>query len=526
MTADADDCDVLVVGAGPVGLLLAGLLAEDGRTVTVVDAAPGSYRLPRAAVIDDEVLRIFQAARIDAEILADAQVQQTVTFLTEDGLPIDILRPNRGPFGHPPMVSIHQPSIERTLATRIGELPGVSLHWDSRVEAVDRAAEHADAWVRPTDGGRRRRIRARYVVGCDGAGSAVRAQIGASFGGTSFAQRWIVLDTLVDRPLARAPHPIFLGDPTRPTVCLPMSPGRHRWEFMLRPGEDPDPLLRPERIQALVRPWSDGATVEIERAVVYTFHARTASHWRSGRVLLAGDAAHVMPPFVGQGFSSGARDAGNLAWKLAAVLRGAPDALLDSYERERRPHVHQMQRLAVRWGAALQTVDPRVARFRDRVLPALERAGVMEWVRENVKPLPTYPAGAFATAPHRLPFRRAVGALFPQPIVDDPVGSPRRLDELLGPGWAVVAASPDAAAPFAGDVGCVLALGRDAHDHGPLRAWLDRHGVSWVLLRPDRYVFAAGTTGDAAAAIVALRSWVGSTAAPATVEPRRLAVAR
>lgn len=523
---DPVDCDVLVVGAGPVGALLACLLGDLGVSVIVVDESEGTYDLPRAAVVDDEVLRIFQAVGVDDEVLAAAQAQRTITYRTATGRPIEILRPDRGPFGHPPLVSIHQPTIERTLVARLAEIPGAELRWGTRLEAIDRAAEHVDAWVRPAAGGRRERVRSRFLVGCDGAASAVRGRIGAAFDGSTFAQRWIVVDALVDRPVAHAPHPHFVGDPQRPTVSLPMSPGRHRWEFMLQPGEDADPLLRPTHLRGLMRPWTDGAPVEIERAVVYVFHARTASHWRRGRVFLAGDAAHVMPPFVGQGFSSGARDAGNLAWKLAAVLRGAPDALLDSYERERRPHVTQMQRMAVRWGGILQTTKPRTAMARDRILPALERIGILEWIRENVKPLPTYPSGAFARRPHRLPFRRGIGALFPQPVVTEVAGGEVRLDELLGRGWALITADAQPAAAFAGRVERVVVLGRDLSDpSGAVGDWLTRHGATWALLRPDRYVFAAGGPAEVPRAVEALRALVGGGASPPDCAAPREAVA-
>ena len=305
----------------------------------------------------------------------------------------------------------------------------MELRWGQRLEVVDAAAEHVTAWVRPVEGGRARPLRARYLVACDGARSAVRSRLQIPFGGSTFAQPWLVVDGLVDRPLAKVPHPHFVGDTTRPAVTLPMSPGRHRWEWMLQPNEPPQPLLEHDRIRELIAPWLTDERVEIERAVVYTFHARNASRWRAGRVLLAGDAAHVTPPFVGQGFCSGARDAANLAWKLDAVLRGAPARLLDTYEAERRPHVRSMQNFAIRWGGIVQTRRPRGGVLRDARLRGLERSGALDWIEQRAKPVPTYGAGAFAATPHRLPFRRAVGSLFPQPD---------RLDNRLGPGWAAV----------------------------------------------------------------------------------------
>jgi 3-(3-hydroxy-phenyl)propionate hydroxylase len=242
---------------------------------------------------------------------------------------------------------------------------------------------------------------------------------------------------------------------------------------MIHPGEDQAAFLKPARIRELMAPWITDEDVEVERAVVYTFHARTSARWRSGRVLLAGDAAHVMPPFVGQGFSSGARDAGNLAWKLDAVLNGAPDSLLDSYEAERRPHVTSMQRLAVRWGGVVQTTNPIVGRIRDGVMELLDRSGALRFISDQAKPRPRYRTGAFA---------HGGGRLFPQP---------QGLDEKLGRGWAVVASTAAAAAAW-----------RDAGLHVVEHP----HEQEWSLLRPDRFVFASG---EVPAALHALRTTVG-----------------
>jgi 3-(3-hydroxy-phenyl)propionate hydroxylase len=468
------DADVLICGLGPVGQLLALLLGDLGVQTIAVDEASEPYNLPRAAVVDDEVLRIFQAAGVDEAILADAQVQQAVSYVTARGRAIESFRPVHGELGHPPLVSIHQPWMEHTMVAALKDRPGVELRWGQRVETIDRRAEHVSAWVRPAGGGRTHELRARYLVGCDGARSAIRSRLQIPFGGFTFTQRWLVVDALIDRPVAKAPHPHFVGDTNRPIVTLPMSPGRHRWEWMIHPGEDQARFLDRGRIRELLAAWITDERVEIERAVVYTFHARTAARWRSGRVLLAGDAAHVMPPFVGQGFSSGARDAGNLAWKLDAVLHGAPERLLDSYEAERRPHVTSMQRLAVRWGGVVQTTNPTVGRIRDGAMELLDRSGALRLISDRAKPRPRYRTGAFA---------HGGGRLFPQPD---------GLDEKLGRGWAVVASTTAAAAAW-----------RDAGLHVVEHP----HERDWTLLRPDGYVFA---TGEVPAALHALRTTVGN----------------
>ena len=486
------DCDVLICGLGPVGQLLALLLRGFGVDTIAVDEAHAPYDLPRAAVVDDEVLRIFQAAGVDEQISANAQVQRGASYVTANGRTIQVFRLEHSELGHPPLMSIHQPSMERAMVDALQELGDVDLRWGRRVETIDRSAEQVTAWIRPVEGGRAEPLVARYLVGCDGGCSAVRGRLQIPFGGSTFAQRWLVVDTLVDRPLAKVPHPLFVGDTSRPIVTLPMSPGRHRWEWMLHPGEDQAPFLEPARIRDLLEPWITDEQVEVERAVVYTFHARAAERWRAGRVLLAGDAAHVMPPFVGQGFSSGARDAGNLAWKLDAVLSGAPPRLLDTYDAERRPHVTSMQKLAVRWGGVVQTANPLVGLVRDATIELLDRTGALDWIQERAKPLPTYGAGAFAFTPRRLPFRRSVGSLFPQPD---------RLDERLGRGWAVVSRSVDATRAWREAGLHVVDLAGDG--------WLSEHGAGWALLRPDRFVFACGGAEELPQALHALRTTVG-----------------
>jgi len=482
------DYDVLVCGLGPVGQLLTLLLGDHGVRTLAFDRAPDPYPLPRAAVIDDEVLRIFQSVGLDDAVLADAQIQPRASIVTAAGQAVEVLAAQTGRLGHPPLVSINQPAMERTMLEALATRSTVELRRGLTLDVVDRRADRVDAYLRPVDGGRSERISARWLVGCDGSGSAVRARMQIPFKGQTAPQRWIVVDAKVDRPLRKVPHPHFVGRAERPIVTLPMSPGRHRWEWMLHPGEDPAPFLEAEAIRLAVGEWLDSEQAEIERAAVYTFHTRTADRWRRGRVLLAGDAAHVMPPFAGQGFSSGARDAANLAWKLAAVLDGTPDALLDTYEQERRPHVAAMQRTANLMGGFVQATSPGRVRLRDAWLGAIDGTRVQRWLASNVKPLPTYGAGAFAVRPHRLAPRRTVGTLFPQTD---------RLDDHLPLGWAAVA-TDDVARTLLQDEGVIVV------DPAADGDWLTARGLSWALLRPDRFVFAAGGLDDIAEAC---REW-------------------
>lgn len=463
-------CDVLVCGLGPVGQLLALMLGRRGVSVIAVDESPEPFDLPRAAVVDDEVLRIFQTAGIRGQILRDCQVQDQVTFVPGRGPALTLLEPDGTLQGQHGLVSIHQPSMEKTITEAAAAQPTVSIRRGVRLESFTDEGSGVEASVLDVETGAAEAIQAKWLVGCDGANSRVRQLLGVEFGGSTFRQRWLVVDVKLDRPLAKVPHPHFFGNPERPIVSLPMSPGRHRWEWMLHPGEDPEPFLDPGGIRARVDPWLEGEEATVERAVIYTFQRRTAARWRKGRALLAGDAAHLMPPFAGQGFSSGARDVANLSWKLEAVLNQAPESLIDSYEAERRPHLEAMSRLAVTLGSFVQTADRKVALLRDALLRATEITGLSSWGRKRVKPLPAYGDGAFAVPPAKLPFNRLVGSHYPQSS-DGSDGPPE---------WKALCRSESDARKF-----------REAGIEARCSETEPRE-ADWVLLRHDRFVYGAG----------------------------------
>ena len=279
------DYDVIICGLGPVGQLLALLLGDQGVSTLAFDRDREPYALPRAAVIDDEVLRILQAVGLDREVLTDAQVQPGASIVTAGGRAVEFVRARTSRIGHPPLVSINQPAMERTMLAALEDRPTVDVRRGLALEVLDRRADGVEVFLRPTDGGASEHISGRWLVGCDGASSAVRARLGIPFPGRTAPQRWIVVDALVDRPLRKVPQPYFVGDAKRPMVTLPMSPGRHRWEWMLHPGEDAAPLLEPDAVRRAARP--------LARRRVGRGRARRGLHvpYADGRPLAAGPGA-------------------------------------------------------------------------------------------------------------------------------------------------------------------------------------------------------------------------------------------
>jgi 3-(3-hydroxy-phenyl)propionate hydroxylase len=324
-------------------------------------------------------------------------------------------------------------------------------------------------------------VQARYVVGCDGARSLVRKVLGSKMIDLGLHQPWLVFDVFLKTDVPSLPdHTVQHCDPVRPMTYCNVTGNRRRWEIMLMPGDDPVELVKPESLWKLVKPWVQSDQADIERAVIYTFHSIIAEGWRQGRLLLAGDAAHQTPPFLGQGMCAGIRDAANLAWKLDAVLHGrASDELLDTYESERSPHVHAFIDLAVRLGDIIQTTDLEAARERDAKFKAGQPA-IFEF------PAPRLGPGVW------LGEAAPVGQVFPQPELADG----RLLDQALGPNFAVIG-SKALLSKVSEDTrlrwqhhGLVVLAATDLQ----ILNWLELHQVSAVLVRPDRYIAGVART--------------------------------
>jgi 3-(3-hydroxy-phenyl)propionate hydroxylase len=507
--SDEFDADVLIVGAGPVGLTLANLLGQHGVKTLVVERNSRLEGEPRAVTIDDESLRTLQGAGLIAQVLKNVVLGYGVRYFGWNGKPLAAILPTVQDFGYPKRNAFLQPRLVETLAQGASRFPHVQLRFGEAVTGIAQDGDGVTCLLDAAHGGQAT-LRARWLVACDGGRSTVRELCGIRLDGTTFDERWLIVD-LAGRTDATRDARTYC-DPRRPAIRLPGPHGALRYEFMVRPQDKDEDLLD----EATFRRWIAGrvpadADLPLVRKAIYGFHARVADQWRKGRVLLAGDAAHLTPPFAGQGVNSGIRDAANLAWKLAAVTRwGFADDLVETYEPERRPHAAALIRMALRIGTFMQ---PRTMGGARLMQAALRLACLVPACRDYIlqlrfKPKPRLHEGYFEASASR-PYAE----LLPQPQVEHPQLGRVALDTLLGEGFAVIGwdsamfrAHAATLAP-AGAPHRVLALiGRDDDflpepaAHGPTRARdcsgllaeiMGRDGAVALVLRPDRYVYRA-----------------------------------
>ncbi|WP_428964884.1 bifunctional 3-(3-hydroxy-phenyl)propionate/3-hydroxycinnamic acid hydroxylase [Micromonospora fluostatini] len=510
------EVDVVIVGCGPVGALAANLLGARGVRTLVVERSTGPHRQPRVFSCDDEALRIYQQAGLLDQIVGDLHQPSRVDYVNHAGrvfATVDLAEVDFG-YGHAPLHFFDQPSVEQALRGGLRRFDHVELALGVELVTLRQDDDAVHLVVRDVVTQRCRPVRARYVLGCDGARSTTRTAVKIPLSGASYPQAWLAVTGDVTGDAVRVAHTTFVCDWRRPAFVSPGARGGYRMEFMLRPGEIEADLLQPESLARLVEPYVDPARFTVTRALVSTFHHRTARQWRRGRVFLAGDAAHQMPPLLGQSLCSGLRDAANLTWKLSLVLSGAADpGVLDTYEIERRPHTVAMARTSVRMARLFLPGSRRAAWLRDAALRAAQTVSrVRRYVRHfEFKPEPAYQRGLLAGG------RRdgAVGTMFPQPRVGTRgSATPHLLDAALGAGFAVLgrpgavptgdlrrlrlpvrfvavhpAGTPVAALPAAPgpDRAAPVAV---VDVDGTIGGWLREHRADLVVLRPDRFVFA------------------------------------
>jgi 3-(3-hydroxy-phenyl)propionate hydroxylase len=463
---------VVVVGAGPVGVAAALLLARRGVDVLVLDRHEVAHPQPRAVHLDDEALRVLQDAGVAEAFLAVSRPMAGLRLLDGRHRTLAEFPRGDGEHGWPQASMFSQPDLEAVLRTALAAEPRAELRGGVEVLHVEHPAGPVRLTVRVRDTGADAELVAEAVLGCDGANSTVRQLIGAGWRELGPAERWLVVDLLAEGPLAVWPGVHQVCDPVRPATFMPITGARYRAEFRLLDGETAADLDLP----ALLDPFG-AAGCTVTRAAEYTFAARVADRWRSGRVLLCGDAAHLTPPFIGQGLGLGLRDAHQLAWKVAAVLDGADDALLDTHQAERAPHARSLIRLAVLLGRLMTGGGGGAALARRAVLAGVRRTPALSAFVSSSRTPPLRPGPLVRR--HRFAPGSPVGGLLPQ----YPVAGPDRLDDVLGPDWSVLTAGGPVPPDWPGRVVEVDELGSPQ-----LQRWLGRRSV---LVRPDRIVAAA-----------------------------------
>ena len=505
------NCDVAVVGYGPVGMVTAALLGQQGHRVAVLERHPGLYNLPRAATFDDETMRTFAQLGLAERLLPGLRAQQTYQWCNGTGELLleqhfDLL----GRSGWAEWYMMYQPDLEDALDAVCRGLGVVDVRPSCTVTGLTQTADGVRVEYR--HGAVPETLTARFVVGCDGGNSFVRDSLGIGQFDFGFAEPWMVCDFRLEQPLA-LPAARQLGDPRAPTSIISLGPRHHRFSFMLDSPDDftrqSDPALVWRRVADYLTP----GDADLIRVATYTFRSLVADRWREGSVLLAGDAAHQMPPFLGQGMCSGVRDARNLAFKLGLVLRGAAGpALLDTYQTEREPHVRTVITAGVRLGRQHTLRDAGAAAERDRAMRAQrDSGGPPARVR-----LPGLGPGLLSDE-----YTLGAGQLSVQGVVAQG-GGQQLLDAVTGPGFCLLATAEaaqvlegDGAGSRLRDAGVQVvelmtgpdsaAAGRPAGGDlrvtdagGTYQRWFSELGVVAVAVRPDFYVY--GAVADPAAA--------------------------
>lgn len=427
---------VAIVGAGPVGLMMANLLGRAGHPVLLLERRTEPYTIPRAIAYDGDTLRLFSNIGLLDALEPTLEQDVPVRYLNAAGRTIMYMGKLDRRYGHSMLGTFHQPEMEAVLAAGLARYPSVIRLDGAEVVSVTQGPDSARIeWRRD---GVMDAVEADYIIGCDGGSSFVRQAAGIGFSGTTFTERWLVVDCEDEGHGLQEMQ--FFCDPARPALTLPVSRGRRRWEFLLLPGESPEELEREDVVRGLIAGYAPNDRSRITRSLVYTFHARNADRYRSGRVLLAGDAAHVSPPFAGQGLNGGLRDANALAWRLDMIARGsANDSVLESYESERKPHVQRLTDLAIWLGQTIMPISPVRALFRDAVLLAQRTVPAY---RRHVERGGLVKRPALGKGLMREKCRQA-GHPVVNPLVLNADGQSELLDAKIGTGWALVGIGVD-----------------------------------------------------------------------------------
>lgn len=500
--------DVVVVGCGPVGQTVAALLAKQGVDVGVYERFTRPYGLPRAIRFDHEAMRLWQALGMTDELLEDVIAVNRYEWFGADGDPIVRFDIPDGPSGWPFSYCFFQPylesALERALVSTSAEVNrGWTLVGLTEQEAHVELEFHGTRDLLEDFGNPpAKKVEARYVIAADGARSTVRDLLGIEAEDLGFKERWCVVDIRpTDGSLVFPAFPQQFCDARRPHMWAPNGTRHRRWEFMLLPGEDADMFDDLDRVWSMLAPWINRDQGEIVRHAVYEFESKVATTMQSGRCFVAGDAAHLMPPHLGEGMCSGLRDASSLAWRLALVLQGrAGEALLDTYSSERLPHARTLVEQSQAMGRISCVLDPQAAAERDRAMRAA--GGVEPW------PFPRLGPGLHYLGPDHI--ESLWGRLSVQGVVRVD-GRSGRLDDVVGRGFVLIARGVDLRQTLSAgqlealeQLGChIVGIGVDVEDvDGMLGGWLASEGAAAVLVRPDFYVFGAVRSTEAVSMMV------------------------
>lgn len=506
--------DVVIVGAGPIGLTMANLLGRYGVETLLIEQNKSTVSEPRAVSIDDESLRVMQAIGLDQTVCSNLLSGYGSSYLSPSGSQFAFVHPKTQEFGFPRRNAFHQDVLEAQLRSGLSRFPSVKEWFEHRLVTFEQDAKGVQLEIK-TPTASNKIISCKHLLACDGASSPIRGQLGLSLEGRSYTEKWLIVDLLNSADPYR--HTKVFCDPKRPGLALPGPNRTRRFEFMLLPEDDETEMVSERNVRELLRAHGPDEDAEIRRRTIYAFHARMAPTWKVGRVTLHGDAAHITPPFAGQGMNSGIRDCFNYAWKVAAVVKGQlSEEILDSYQPERKDHAAALIKMAEDMGKVMMP-KRRLTAFFTRIgfrllqlcPPAYDYIAQMKY-----KPKPRFQSGLIVSD-HLASGKSVVGTMFPQPFVALADETKQRLDDFLGSGFGLLvhSATPDQfldALPETAfgrlpvrrvcitpsdirfpntkkDIDYARDMDRD------IEKFLRAYGDCAVLLRPDRYVAAVFT---------------------------------